>query len=161
MSGKDHWDAILASAPLNATAGSVTGKGYVYEPAKKVTHLEWDVPPPLVPVGRQHARNPSFTDFTGHRYGRLTVLGMIRDTSVSGDSGAQWVCRCACGKYVARRAKSVRKANPDDRCSLCQHAAFLVRAASGDNARKRAESPKARKWRTAEEEAAALKERAA
>ena len=156
---KDHWDAILASSPLNATAGRVTSKGYAYEPDKKIVTLEWDAPPPLVRINRTHTQNPSFTDFTGVKYGRLTVLGMIKDTSVSGNSGAQWVCRCACGKYVARRAKSVRKAPPDDRCEVCRHTAYLANAASGDHARKRAESSKARKWLTPEEQAA--KDRAA
>jgi hypothetical protein len=144
--GKDRWDAILASTPLNATAGAVTSKGYQYTPDKLINQLEWDAPPQMVAVNKTHRRNPSFTDFTGLKYGRLTVLGMIKDTSASGNAGAQWVCRCACGKYVARRAKAVRKASPDDRCSICQHNAYLVRSASGDHARRRAESDKARKW---------------
>lgn len=145
---RDHWDAILASAPLNATAGAVTSKGYQYEPDKKITAVEWDAPPAMARIGREHTRNASFVDFSGRRFGRLTVLGMVaeRTTNPSGDKGALWVCRCACGRYCGRRAKTIRKANPDDRCQLCQHAAFLAKSASGNNASRRAESDKARKW---------------
>lgn len=144
---KDHWDAIFASAPLNATAGRVTSKGYAYTPDKVITSPEWDAPPPLKPIQRKHRMNPSFTDFTGMRFGRLVVLGMGADSHDPGESrGALWICRCACGRYVGRRGKALKSPKPDASCQLCQHTAYLRHSASGNNARARAESDKARKW---------------
>ena len=35
---KDTWDAILASAPLNETAGRAVSKGIHYEPAAGVVN---------------------------------------------------------------------------------------------------------------------------
>jgi hypothetical protein len=140
---RDHWDAILASAPLNATAGAVTSKGYQYEPEIGSRNIhEWDAPPPLMPVSDTHIRNTSFVDLTGRVIGRLTVLGMMRSDP---SQKALWVCRCACGKYIGQRARALKSGNRD-RCDTCDHNAYLVQAASGNNARQRAESPEARKW---------------
>ena len=141
---KNHWDAILASSPLNATAGAVTSKGYQYEPDINGRNIhEWDAPPAIEPVGETHRRNASFSDLTGHVFGRLTVMGMLRDNPTK--KAALWVCRCTCGKYVGKRAKAI-KSGARDRCDSCDHTAQLVIAASGNNARTRAESGKARKW---------------
>lgn len=141
---KDHWDAVLASAPFNATAGRVTSKGYAYTPDVEVTAPEWEAPPLIAKPRSTHFNNPDFTDFTGKSYGRITVLGMFAGGHTR--DKALWVCRCSCGRYVGRRAKALKRASPDDRCTLCRHTAHLVQAASGDNARHRAESEKARKW---------------
>lgn len=148
---KDHWDAILASAPLNATAGAVVGKGVHFEPApdQPFTAFEWDVPPPLKSPELLRKREPNFVDFTGTRFGRLLVIGLAadsHDTTVDGSRGALWVCRCACGRYAGRRARSIKKASPDARCDHCNYTKRLRDAASGDNARRRAESDEARKW---------------
>lgn len=137
---KNTWDAILASAPLNSTAGMVTSKGYAYNPEIKFAGVEWDGPPAILRPTAAHLNNPSFVDLSGRSYGRLKVLGLA-----DGIDGI-WVCRCACGKYVARRAKAIKNAAPEDRCTSCQHTAQLARSASGNNARTRAESPQARKW---------------
>ncbi len=138
---KDHWDAILASSPLNATAGAVTSRSKVDGPVgAKVTSAEWDAPPPY------SVRPPSGTDnLIGHRFGRFTVIGWLDRHP---KKGSRWLCRCTCGTYAARRSKSIT--NPEnadiDRCTQCRHTAFLAKSASGGNARHRAESEKARKW---------------
>lgn len=139
---RDHWDAILASAPLNATAGRVTAKGWEYTPDIAASAQEWDGPPEIVRPSETHLRNPCFVDLTGVKYGRLVVLGMMQETS---GNSALWVCRCACGKYVGRRAKAI-KTQKGDRCVGCDHTRHLAEAASGNNARTRAESEAARKW---------------
>lgn len=41
---RDHWDAILASSPLNATASAVTGKGYEYQSTAVISEMRWDGP---------------------------------------------------------------------------------------------------------------------
>lgn len=138
---KNTWDAVLASSPLNATAATVTGKGYQYTPDVTIANAEWDAPPALGPANRAALGNPSFVDLTGISFGRLTVLGLL-----AGKSGT-WVCRCKCGKYLTRKAKAIRNPNnAGDRCTTCRHVAFLAKSASGNNARRRAESPEARKW---------------
>lgn len=140
---KNTWDAVLASAPLNATAGKVVSGGIHYEPEFKVLQLEWDAPPPMVRPGKTHRNNPAFTDFTGKSWGRLTALGML-----AADSGhaAIWVCRCACGRYVGRRAKAAKKGAPEDRCQSCQHTAKLIKGGSSEHARRRASDVARRKW---------------
>lgn len=146
---RDHWDAILASVPLNATAGAVTGNGVHFEQAVEPNEHEWDAPPPMKSVARYRV-NPSFVDFTGHRVGRLTVLGMARDSlDPKGNKGSLWVCRCVCGRYVGRRSKGLKKSPLVLMCQKCAYTAKLREAASGSNARQRAESPEARKWTSA------------
>jgi hypothetical protein len=135
--GRDHWDAILASAPLNATAGAVTSRSGVQGPqGAKVTTAEWDAPPPYVKF-QAASQN---VNLLGHRFGRLTVTGYLGE--------GKWCCRCTCGTYVSRRQKAaLNPANAEtDRCTQCRHTAFLARSASGEHARIRAESEKARKW---------------
>lgn len=144
---KNTWDAVLASSPLNATAATVTSKGYDYSPPVTFSETVWDAPPPMTPVGRMHLANASFVDLTGRRVGRLTVLGIARDNHrASGSGGGLWVCRCSCGRYVGRRAKSLKAASAEAMCNECDYTRKLREAASGDRARQRAESEKARKW---------------
>lgn len=143
---RDHWDAILASAPLNVTAGRVVSKGVDFVPAAQPTEHSWDGPPAMVRIGRHHRANPSFVDLTGRRVGRLTVLGMAHGLGKEA-IGALWVCRCTCGRYVGRRAKSLKTIKPEEAmCGTCRYTAHLRAAVEGDGARQRAESEKARKW---------------
>lgn len=154
MSGKDHWDAILASAPLNATAGAVTGKGYGFKPAALRPEHTWLAPPPMKRDLARLALDPNFRDYTGLKSGRLTVLGMAEDNAdQTGNKGALWVCRCACGKYVGRRGKGLRTGKTTA-CNECNYTDHLRWSASSGQARKRAEAPEARKWLTPEEQAA-------
>lgn len=140
---KDHWDAILASTPLNATAGRVTSGGIHYEQASPVTEVSWDAPPPMKAVTK-YLERPGFIDLTGHQFGRLRVVGMSADDSK--DKGALWVCRCVCGRYVGRRTSRLKKVDSEAMCNVCNNTAQLRYAASGDNARQRAEGEEARKW---------------
>lgn len=135
---KNTWDAVLASAPLNATAGAVTSKGYEYKPAVVVTETRWDGPPSMV----RHVVDDLHPDLTGRVVGRLTVIGKLA-WRPNGDT--MWVCRCACGIYVGRRSKSL-KAGKGGQCNECNHTAHLRWLSSNNRSREHAESEKARKW---------------
>ena len=144
---KDTWDAILASTPLNETAGRAVAKGIHYEPeAGVVTEYSWDAPPPLKDIAK-YLTQPDFTDLTGRHIGRLRVLGLAAEDPKEGS--AMWVCRCVCGRYIGRRTKGLKAAirgEHEAMCNVCDHTLHLRFAASGDNARQRAESEEARKW---------------
>jgi hypothetical protein len=118
---KDHWDTILASAPLNATAGRVVAKGVRYVAPIKIGSAEWDAPPAFTPLP---SPGPMFINLIGHQHGRLRVVGYL--------GGGKWCCKCACGKYVLRNAKSIKNASPADRCQTCKHTAFLAREATAE-----------------------------
>lgn len=146
---RDHWDAILASTPLNATAGRVTSKGQHFEGKGLQSEISWEVPPALMKIGPTHWNNPSFIDWTGKAIGRLTVLGLAADGHREGMGGV-WVCRCSCGRFVGRRAKGLKIERADTvMCNQCSYTQHLRYSASGDRARHRAESEKARKWTAA------------
>lgn len=142
---RDTWDAVLASTPLNGTAGRVTSKGVHFEPRTAIPNeVTWDAPPPLARITPTMSRNASFVDLTGRSVGRLTVLGLTTDGHKEARGGV-WACRCVCGKYVGRRAKSL-KATEDHMCNDCRLTATLRKAGSSEHARRRAEAPEARKW---------------
>lgn len=128
--GRDTWDAVLASTPLNATAGSVTSKGYAYEPnLKPGAPEEFDAPPKSPPIPK------NTPDLSGTRFGRLTV---VRYHVKRNAHGSGWLCRCDCGTYVIRRNKSIKNpTNTEDRCRQCRNTAFLARVASDQDRIKR------------------------
>ena len=108
--------------PINKTAGIVVSKGFRYSPNKKAGSALFDTPPALKPAPSL-TDNESFTDLTGTRFGRLVVFGM------SAQFKKRWVCRCDCGKYTMRSSKAIKNPeNRGDRCDLCRHHAFLIRA---------------------------------
>lgn len=129
--GKDHYDAVFASAPLNKTAGVAVSKGYQYNPDIKITAPEWDAPPKM----RQVLKN--MPQLVGSRFGRFTVIGLLDGSAKGG--GALWVCRCACGKYAGRKAKAITNpANAEvDRCTVCKHHAYLQRSTSAEQVARR------------------------
>ena len=144
--GRNTWDAVLASSPLNATAGAVTSKGYQFNSNNVVKEHSWDGPPAMVKLDQSILAQPGFVDLTGMVVGRLKVLGMLARNK-AGSNGALWVCRCSCGKYVGRRSKPLKQ-GVTDRCDDCNYTAHLAWAAAGGVARERAEAPEARKWST-------------
>ena len=113
-------DDIHARVPVNRMAAISVSTGVHWEPNKKIALEESDCPIETAPPPRNIALNPHFKDLTGEKFGRLTVVGLHATRTKI------WVCRCSCGRYTTRRAKSVR--NPEnwgDRCALCQHLAYL------------------------------------
>lgn len=111
---------LYARVPVDATAARVASVGPSYVPQKKIASVVSDVPLPTRRVDRSVREN-----LTGYRRGSLTVIGLSRDTA------GVWVCRCVCGHYVTRRAKSIKNpANTIDACEFCRHVQYLRRAST-------------------------------
>lgn len=127
------------SQPINLTAWRVIQPGYhfVVEIPKK--HLIWDICPPIEPIPVDMKKQNNFIDFTGKRYGRLTILGRSAIHSVHVKRKAiainktqfiienkpretghcRWVVRCSCGLYELRSSSVIKKEPPLDRCYVC------------------------------------------
>ena len=132
-SAGDVLDRIFASAPNGRTAAAVTSESADrYESPVKPGCLHWDAPPRTRGPSAEEIICPSFTDMTGVKFGRMTVIGIFADSVTNAQ---QWVVRCVCGHYEARRAKAIRNpANSADACVHCRHVAFLSQRES-DRAR--------------------------
>lgn len=108
--------------PINKLAARQLSRGEHYESGVNYRGLESDVPLPIRAVNFQESRNPSFDDFTGRKFGRLTVIGMYAD------GAGKWVCRCSCGSYLVRSSKAIKnQQNIHDACSECRHLMHLKR----------------------------------
>lgn len=112
----------LHEMPIDRVAARVIGKGYQYTPQCKGQPVDSDLPIQVMAITNVIHNRQGFTDLTGQRIGRLTVLGMSSQTP------NRWVCRCDCGRYTQRTAKAIKNPeNSQDRCSHCKHLAFLKR----------------------------------
>lgn len=108
--------------PANGAAARVLRPGVKYEPMKKVCTADQATPFKVRQITKHLSANSSFTDLTGHRFGRLTAYGLAEG------SNARWACRCDCGTYVLRTAKAViNPTNNKDRCERCRHLEYLKR----------------------------------
>lgn len=105
--------------PINKTAALVVANGTHFEPKIKPNpHDERDVCPQI------RAVTCSF-DLTGLKCGWLTVIGL------SEEKKDRWVCRCVCGKYVFRTAKSLRRVKDIiDKCMHCNKLDYLRQRSS-------------------------------
>ena len=101
----------------------------------------YDVCPEIDKIRHYMYSDPNFTDYTGFKYGRFEVLGMLKNRpkkfilriSVKDENVkaikkercntclCRWVVRCSCGLYEVRKAKALKKADRFDRCCLCQN----------------------------------------
>jgi len=54
---------------------------------------------------------PSFKDFTGQRFGRLTVVGLAgwRQRERDGCHESRWLCECDCGNYKEAAGKNLQQ----------------------------------------------------
>lgn len=113
----DHPKDMHARIPADATAARVMQRGvsYVAERAEAAGVCS-DLPLPIRASGFQCNE-----DLTGRAWGRMVVLGLARDRR------ERWVCRCVCGHYVYRKARTIKKADPDEACHACQHVDQLKR----------------------------------
>ncbi len=101
------WDKIVTSAPVNAQAARQMGRGTEWAPKIKIQDWYQNCPP-LADMNDQVAQvrlNPEFIDFTGRKFSRLTVIGLMKKDSSHSSS---WVCRCVCGGYCTRKSKSLK-----------------------------------------------------
>jgi hypothetical protein len=103
---------ITKGVAVDKQTALAMGGGQAYAPPQASGQPTYYAPPPLrtVPI------DPSFTDLTGNKFGRLTVLGL----AAAGLDGkrARWACRCTCGKYSTHRPSALLAGN-EDRCHDC------------------------------------------
>lgn len=113
-----NWDRVITSSPINADAAkAASGGGEQPREFKSSSSLTSRTPLPML------ASITSGIDYTGHKRGRLTVVGLLdkRKAGVSGEGG-RWVVRCACGLYEVRRAAFLLRGDEADcMCSVCRN----------------------------------------
>ena len=115
---------IFTRQPVNRTAARVISTGVHYTPSTKGCRNDSENPIHTRPASMRDRAQKEFTDLTGRRIGRLTVIGIAKTTAK-----LQWVVRCDCGTYSIRNAKAIKnKQNTQDRCDHCRHLAYLKRA---------------------------------
>jgi len=103
---------IAKGVAVDKQTALAMGGGQAYAPPQASVQPTYYAPPPL----RAIPPEPSFTDITGLRLGRLTVLGL----AAAGFDGkkTRWSCRCTCGKYSTHRGPALLAGN-EDRCHDC------------------------------------------
>lgn len=110
---------IHARRPIDRVASRVTGEGVHYEPEIAIgnTH-DSDLPIPTLGIP------PGLDDLTGHRTGRLTVIGYhgARHNPRGEVIHHRWVLRCDCGRWTVRRSRALKKPRcAEDCCDTCSH----------------------------------------
>lgn len=135
------FDRIITSAPINKQAATVTGEGETWVPTVKLQDYFEDMPR-LVDPKTSYQPHPSFVDFRGMTFGRLTVIGKL--FKANKDAPSSWVCRCKCGGYCTRLTKSLNLAMNNgnsfvDRCGRCEYVASLRK---GWSPQPKADAPK-------------------
>ena len=112
---------LHARAPVNRTAAAVVGKGINFVPSIHAPRNDSPAPIPTRAPTAGERKASGFVNLAGVRFGRMTVIGMARDSK-------GWVVRCSCGTYTTRLSKSIKNPNNvQDRCNECRHLAFLKR----------------------------------
>lgn len=106
---------IHARKPVDKTAALVTGRGFDY-----VADCRPNAGDSRNPLATKKDIPKNMPMLVGHKYGRMTVIG------VAADRKASWVVRCSCGTYTYRKTRAIRnQANDFDRCGECRHLAFI------------------------------------
>lgn len=100
--------------PINGTAARVMAPGESHVFRLSEGAADSSTPLPVRPASHHELAQTSFMDLKGKAFGRLTVAGL------SADVKARWVCRCVCGQYVMRTAKTVRGASEEACCDQCR-----------------------------------------
>lgn len=93
--------------PINATAARVISRGEHFEYRAMASEVCSALPLPM------KDNPPELEDFTGKKLGRLTVIGRFDGPK------NRWVCRCSCGNFCIRLAKTLSKAPADSACVQC------------------------------------------
>jgi hypothetical protein len=109
-------DRVVVAVPVSRTAALVTSESrdnfeFTVKPARET----FDAPPLMTRDERRYR----LLDLRGHKYARLTVIGLAKEQNQKKSS--RWVVRCACGKYEFRKARAIRNPeNARDCCTQCQ-----------------------------------------
>lgn len=111
--------------PINKTAALVVGNGVSFhiDDNRENTVCE-RVPLPLRAITKEMLESPGFTDLTGLKKGRITVMGLHLNR---GNRGAAWSVRCVCGIYETRVSRSLKSDFPYDGCIECKEIVYLKR----------------------------------
>lgn len=129
------WDKLQTSSPVNKQAAMETASHGSPTSSKIILSREWQELPPMRNPSWAERNHPHFVDLKGVKFGRFVVLGIAAGEHAKKQD---WVCRCACGVYAARRAKSIRNPRNDgDRCEMCRQTEFLRREDSAEQRAKR------------------------
>lgn len=104
LEGRDPVDSVAARV--------LRSKGVKYVAHGDRQEVSQDTPIPTKPLPHTFRKED---DLTGLTNGKLTVIGLARDTR------ARWVCRCACGNYALRKSKAIKTphSNPPLSCVEC------------------------------------------
>ena len=107
--------------PANKTTALVMSKGVQYKP--KISRNRKCSENPFGLAKKETIkfleRQSTFKDMTGEKHGTFEVLGLLKG------SNSRWVCKCNCGIYETRTAKSIKnhRNNPGkfdlDKCEYC------------------------------------------
>lgn len=100
------FDTIAPLLPFDGTAARVASKGERFDWQASDHHRHSDIAFPMRALTPSMRANPEFTDFTGMKAGRLTVLGLCVETG--NGKKARWQVRCACGAHEVRSARYLR-----------------------------------------------------
>lgn len=73
---------------------------------------------------RETTAETRFVDRTGHRVGRLLVLGLAPERMSHSRTG--WVCRCDCGKEVVKSSHALGKRDPTLSCGCIRREKMRV-----------------------------------
>src|SRR5271157_2330348 len=98
---------LTNNIPLNITAKRVIQDGVHYSCEIKGIRFHSDIMPRLASKNElKHVmKNPDFKDYTGHKHGYFTVIGLLKpehEEKKGTLSRAKWVCKCSCGMYEFR-----------------------------------------------------------
>lgn len=115
-----QWDRVFSASPLTKEAALGSTNSYdKRELPRNPDASEWDAPPPFRSPNKVEMAQSNFLDLTGTKKGRLMVMGILKNNETQSQ---KWLCRCACGKFVVRKAKAIKNPNNDqDACVECQH----------------------------------------
>ena len=113
--------------PVNRTAKRVISRGVHYEPNTKSHIFHSDAPTHKLKNIKTLMKNPNFVDYTGFKFGRFTVIGLIENDNYKKKSITRWLVRCSCGQYETRQTSVLRKMKTSppnllqrvDWCSRC------------------------------------------
>lgn len=124
------FDDVAPLNPADKTAGMVAGQGEHFEIKVNETQKHQSTPIKTAPITQDILDQPTFVDFSGSKFGRLTVIGKAaegRARPVGAKNYGQnrnWVVRCVCGSYEIRKNKALKRFKAGEnlenaRCRWC------------------------------------------
>lgn len=108
---------IHARVPVDRVAARVVRPGTHFVPNRQPAEQISDVPLPMRKPTRGELMNPeSFQNLAGHSFDQLTVIGLAAGKI----NPSRWVCRCTCGRYVYRTARTLKRKS-SSHCDHCEY----------------------------------------